>query len=154
MKLILILNIHGAINTSSGVRKTLTELNVIRKFTASVVTDDVNTMGMLKLCKNHLAWTQADSELLTMLLKKRGMVSESRSLDAVALKSMGYKDHADLADKMLKGGIRLSAVAGIRPFFRLAPPRGGFKSTLRRQSSDRGTLGGNPKLGDIVRRMV
>ncbi len=154
MKLILVLNLHGAINSSSGVRKTMTELNVVRKFTASVVTDDVNTVGMLKLCKDYVAWTPADSELLTLLLKKRGMVSESKSLDAASLKSLGYKDHADLAEKMVKGGIRLSAVAGIRPFFRLAPPKGGFKSTLRRQSSDRGTLGANPRLAEIVRRMV
>ncbi|MBI3859947.1 MAG: hypothetical protein HY296_06915 [Thaumarchaeota archaeon] len=154
MKLILVLNLHGAINSSSGVRKTLEELRVVRKFTASVVTDDVTTVGMLKLCKDYLAWTDAEPELLTALLKKRGMVSESKTLDAAAVKKLGYKDHAQMADEMLKGGIRLSAVKGVRPFFRLGPPRGGFKSSLRRQATERGTLGRNPKLPEIMRRMV
>ena len=132
----------------------MTELKVIRKFSASVVTDDVTTVGMLKLCKGYIAWAQADPELIALLLKKRGMVSESRNLDAASVKALGYKDHEDMAEKMFKAGVRLSAVAGIRPFFRLAPPRGGFRSSTRRQFPERGTLGANPNLPEIVRRMV
>jgi len=154
MGLILVLNLHGAINSSDPVRKALGELKVIRKFSASVVGDDPATAGMLKLCKNYVAWTKADPELLTHLLKKRGMLSETKQLDAASLKKLGFKSHVDLASKMIKGSLRLSAISGVRPYFRLAPPRGGFKSSLRRQYSEKGTLGDNPNLGELVRRMV
>ena len=154
MKLLLVVNIHGAINSSSGVRKAMTEMKVIRKYTASVVTDDATTVGMLKLCKGYLAWAQADLELVSLLLKKRGMVSESRSLDPASVKALGYKDHDDMAEKMFKAGVRLSALRGVRPFFRLAPPRGGFRTSTRRQFGERGTLGPNPNLPEIVRRML
>ena len=154
MKLLLVVNLHGAINSSSGVRKAMTEMKVVRKFSASVVTDDVTTTGMLRLCKGYLAWAPADSELIALLLKKRGMVSESRTLDSASVKALGYKDHEEMAEKMFKAGVRLSAVTGIRPFFRLAPPRGGFKMSTRRQFRERGTLGANPTLPEIVRRMV
>ncbi len=154
MALLLVLNLHGKINSSAPVRKALKELRAERKFTASVVTDDAPTIGMLKLCKDYVAWTQLNSDLLVTLLKKRGMVSTTARLDSAALSAIGYKKHEDLADAMIKGELRLSAVKGVLPFFRLAPPKRGFKLSLRKQFTEKGTLGSNPTLEEIVRRMV
>ena len=154
MGLLLVVNLHGQINSSAPVRKALNELWVAKKFAASVVPDDTPTVGMLRLCKDYLAWCPVGEELLADLLKKRGMVSATRSLDLATLKELGYKKHEDLAAKMVKDQLRLSAVSGVLPYFRLAPPRGGFKSSLRRQATERGLLGNNPKLDAIVRRMI
>ena len=130
------------------------ELKVERKFTASVVTDDAATAGMLRLCKDYIAWAPVDGELLATLLEKRGRVSTYAKLDSSALAAMGFKDFAALADKMEKEHLRLSQIQGVRPFFRLAPPKGGFKLSLRRQFSEKGTLGRNPNLSELVRRMI
>jgi large subunit ribosomal protein L30 len=154
MGLLLVVNLHGQINSSAPVRKALNELWVAKKFSASVVTDDAPTVGMLRLCKDYVAWCPVDEGLLTDLLKKRGMVSSSKSLDAGNLKALGYKKHEDLAAKMVKEQVRLSAVNGVLPYFRLAPPKGGFKMSLRRQATEHGLLGNNPKLDAIVRRMM
>ena len=154
MGLILVVNLHGQINSSAPVRKALTELWVAKKFSASVVPDDAQTVGMLRLCKDYVAWTPVEEDLLGELLKKRGMVSASRRLDGSSLKELGYKKHEDLASKMVKEELRLSAVQGMLPYFRLAPPKGGFRASLRRQSTEKGLLGANPKLKEIVRRMV
>ena len=154
MSLILVLNLHGKINSSAPVRKALVELKVEKRFSASVVTDDAATVGMLRLCKDYVAWCQADAGLLTSLLEKRGMVSTTGRLDAKALQALGFKDHGSLAEMMLKEGTRLSEVEGLRPFFRLSPPRGGFKLSLRRQFSEKGVLGNNPKLPELIGRMA
>jgi len=154
MGLILVVNLHGMINSSAPVRKALNELWVAKKFSASVVPDDAATVGMLKLCKDYVAWTPVEEDLLSDLLKKRGRVSASRTLDAASLKELGYKKHEDLAAKMMEAQMRLSAVKGVLPYFRLAPPKGGFRMSLRRQSTERGLLGNNPKLEEIVRRMI
>jgi len=154
MGLLLVVNLHGQINSSAPVRKALNELWVAKKFSASIVTDDTPTLGMLRLCKDYVAWCPVNEELLADLLKKRGMVSAARSLDAATLKELGYKKHEDLAAKMVKEQMRLSAVHGVLPYFRLAPPKGGFKLSLRRQATERGLLGSNPRLDAIVRRMI
>jgi large subunit ribosomal protein L30 len=154
MGLILVVNLHGMINSSAPVRKALNELWVAKKFSASVVPDDAATVGMLKLCKDYVAWAPVEEDLLSDLLKKRGRVSASRTLDAASLKELGYKKHEDLAAKMMEEQMRLSAVKGVLPYFRLAPPKGGFRMSLRRQSTERGLLGNNPKLEEIVRRMI
>jgi large subunit ribosomal protein L30 len=154
MGLILVVNLHGAINSSTPVRKALTELWVAKKFSASVVNDDAPTVGMLKLCKDFVAWCPLEQQLLADLLEKRGMVSATKPLDQSSLKVLGFKSHADIAAMMLKDKVRLSAVHGVLPYLRLAPPRGGFKRSLRRQHTERGLLGNNPKLEEIVRRMI
>ncbi len=154
MGLILVVNLHGMINSSTPVRKALNELRVAKKFAATVVPDDAPTVGMLKLCKDYVAWSPVNEGLLGDLLKKRGMVSSTRVLDAASLKQLGYKTHDDLASKMVKEQLRLSAVSGVLPFFRLAPPKGGFRVSLRRQFTEKGLLGNNPKLEEIVRRMM
>jgi len=154
MGLLLVVNLHGQINSSVPVRKALNELWIAKKFSASVVTDDPPTLGMLRLCKDYVAWCPVDEGLLTDLLRKRGMVSGTRSLDAASLKELGCKKHEDLAAKMVKDQVRLSALNGVLPYFRLAPPKGGFKMSLRRQATERGLLGNNPKLDAIVRRMI
>lgn len=154
MGLLLVLNIHGKINSPAPVRKALAELKVERRFSASVVTDNAPTVGMLKLCKDFIAWSPLDTELLATLLEKRGMVSATAKLDAAALAAAGFKKYEDMAEKMIENQLRLSAIGGVRPFFRLAPPKGGFRLSLRRQFSERGVLGSNPKLPDLVRRML
>ena len=154
MGLLLVVNLHGKINSSAPVRQGLEELWVSKKFSASVVTDDAATVGMLRLCKDYITWAPVDQGLLVDLLKKRGMVSSTRALDAAKLKELGFKSHEDLAAKMEKDQVRLSAVKGVLPYFRLAPPKGGFKLSLRRQSTERGLLGNNPNLEGIVRRML
>ncbi|HXW36870.1 MAG TPA: uL30 family ribosomal protein [Nitrososphaerales archaeon] len=154
MALLLVVNLRGKINSSQGVRRALSEMRVERKFTATVVTDEPSTLGMLKSCKDFIAWTPIDGELLSSLLEKRGMLTESKRLDGPALSKLGFGKHSEVAEMMIKEQKRLASVRGIRPFFRLSPPRGGFKSSLRRQATERGTLGANPGLTDIVRRMI
>jgi large subunit ribosomal protein L30 len=154
MGLLLVVNIHGSINSSAPVRKAMNELKVARKFSASVVADEPPTVGMLRLCKDYVAWTPLKEGLLAELLKKRGMVSAAKTLDESSLKRLGYKNHEDMAAKMVKEQARLSSIEGILPFFRLAPPKGGFRRSLRRQSSEKGVLGSNPGLEEIVRRMI
>jgi large subunit ribosomal protein L30 len=154
MGLILVVNLHGAINSSSQVRKALGELKAVRRFTGSVTTDDESTKGMLKLCKDYVAWCPLDAPLLARLLKERGMVSSTKKLDGAALKELGYGSAEEMADMMLKKELRLNQVKGVLPYLRLAPPKGGFKRSMRRQASDGGLLGSNPGLPEIVGRMV
>lgn len=154
MGLLLVINLHGKINSPSGVRKTLSDLKVERKFSASVVQDDGPTVGALKSCKDYVAWAALDKDMLATLLEKRGMVSERKRLDPNLLSNLGYGGFGDLANKIESEGLRLSAIEGLRPFFRLSPPKGGFKKSLRKQFSEGGTLGSNPTLPEILRRML
>jgi large subunit ribosomal protein L30 len=154
MTSLIVVNLHGLINTRAEVRTTLIELGIGKRFAATVVVDDPSTVGALHLCKDYIAWSEVDAQMLESLLKTRGRVSNSKTLDEESLKLMGYKDHSDLASKMIKGASILSSVPGLKPYFGLSPPRGGFKRSSRRQFREGGILGENPTLPDLVRRMM
>jgi len=153
---LIVVNLHGLINVPTGTRATLIQLGIGKRFAAAIVGDDPVSMGTVRLCKDYVAWAPLDPELLTKLLESRGRISNSRMLDAEALKAMGFKSHADLAKAIMKGETsdRLSAVKGLKPFFGLSPPRGGFKRSSRRQFREGGILGENPSLPELVRRMI
>ncbi len=153
---LLVVNLHGLINVPRGTRETLIQLGIGKRFAAAVVGDDPISKGEVHLCKDYVAWAPLDAELLTSLLQSRGRVSSSKTLDEEQLKAMGYKTYADLAQAIIKGetSSTLSAVKGLKPFFGLSPPRGGFKRSSRRQFREGGILGENPKLPEIVRRMI
>ena len=128
MALLLVLNLHGAINSSGPVRKALEELKVVRRFSASVVPGDASTLGTLKLCKDHVAWAPVDADLLATLLKKRGMVSTTKALDSASLKKMGYKDHDDLASKMIEGEDAPVGGRGPQALLQTGTPQGRFQT--------------------------
>ena len=152
----MVVNLHGQINVPRGTRETLVQLGLGKRFSAAVVGDDPVSKGAVHLCKDYVAWAPLDAELLTDILKSRGRVSNSKALDDEALKAMGFKTYADLAQAIIRGETSntLSAVKGLKPFFGLSPPRGGFKRSSRRQFREGGILGENPMLADIVRRMI
>jgi len=153
---LLVVNLHGQINVPRGTRETLIQLGIGKRFAAAVVGDDPVSKGSVHLCKDYVAWAPLDSDLLTALLQSRGRVSNSKTLDDEALKDLGFKAYADLAQAIIKGETTdtLSSVKGLKPFFGLSPPRGGFKRSSRRQFREGGILGENPMLPEIVRRMI
>jgi len=153
---LIVVNLHGLINVPRGTRETLIQLGIGKRFAAAVVGDDPVSKGSVHLCKDYVAWAPLDSELLTSLLQSRGRVSNSKTLDEEQLKALGFKTYADLAHAIMKGETSdtLSSVKGLKPFFGLSPPRGGFKRSSRRQFREGGILGENPMLPEIVRRMI
>jgi len=151
---LLVVNLHGLINVPARTVTALEELGVTRKFSATVVPSDESTSGVLRRCKDYVAWAEIDTELLTLLLTRCGKVSQRRRLDEASLKSIGFKDYGELASRIMENDGRLSSISGILPFFRLKSPAGGFKRSTRRQFGEGGVLGANPDLVGIVRRMV
>jgi large subunit ribosomal protein L30 len=153
---LIVVNLHGLINVPRGTRETLIQLGIGKRFAATVVGDDPVSKGSVHLCKDYVAWAPLDSELLTSLLESRGRVSNSKTLDDEQLKALGFKTYADLAQSILTGetSSTLSSVKGLKPFFGLSPPSGGFRRSSRRQFREGGILGENPMLAEIVRRMI
>ena len=112
-------------------------------------------MGALKLCKDYVAWCPVDEALLSSLLESQGQGQHRRS-GSTRRRSRRSATRTTLSShrRCSSRAGALSSVSGLKPFFGLSPPRGGFKRSSRRQFREGGVLGENPKLPDIVRRMI
>jgi large subunit ribosomal protein L30 len=139
-KLIAVVRIHGMVKVKSDVAETLDRLRLRRKYACVLIdSKDVVKMGMLRRVKQFVAFGFVSDEMLKKLVSARGVMVDKSDVDA---------------DKVVKGLLDSKSLSdlGLKPFFRLHPPRKGIKSKLH---FPKGVLGDNgSKINDLIGRML
>ena len=80
---------------------------------------------MLKKSKDYITWGEVDAETIETLLKERGRMVGDKPVDDAAIKeSSKYKTVAAFSKAMAAGEATMKDVEGLKPIFRLHPPRG------------------------------
>ena len=149
----LVIRIRGIVNIPNWAEKTLENLNLRKKFNATLVTENNQTLGMLRKVKDIVAWKSVDEFLIKELLEKRGRKKGFHPLKNSNLPS-NYKSIDDLANAIHRNNISLSDIEDLKPWFSLNPPKGGFKRKTKTQYNQKGVLGENNELIELVRRMI
>ncbi|MFB5598632.1 MAG: 50S ribosomal protein L30 [Nitrososphaeraceae archaeon] len=149
----LVLRIRGEVNVSHWAEKTLESLNLRKKFNATIIKEDSQTLGMLRKVKELVAWKSVDAPIINELLEKRGKVSGLRLLTNDNLPK-NYSSLNELANTIYENNLNLSDVESIKPWFSLNPPKGGFKRKTKTQFTQKGVLGENNDLTELIRRMI
>ncbi len=149
----LVVRIKGTVNIPEWARMTLDGLNLDRRFRATIVPESPEYLGMLRKVKEVVAWTKADAGIVKELLEKRGRKTGYKPLTKADLPKE-YKSVEDFASAIAENKISMSKIEGIKPWFALGPPRGGFKRKTKTQYTQRGVLGDDAELVEIVKRMI
>jgi large subunit ribosomal protein L30 len=142
--LVILIRIEGLVKVKKDVENALSRLRLKRKYAASLISlNNSSEKGLLKKVKNAVAYGHIDKETLVKLLNQRAKSIEG---DKLKLKI----DSEKIADELMNGK-RLNEL-GLKPFFRLHPPRGGIKSKLQ---YPKGVLGDNKEdINKLVERML
>ncbi|MDA4111133.1 MAG: hypothetical protein OK439_01235 [Thaumarchaeota archaeon] len=151
---LLVVNLRGLVNTRAPVRTTLEQMKIGRRFNATIVPDDKVHKGMLNVSKEHVAWCKLDAITAEKLLKARSEKSTGNRTPESEIITKDFSSVSEIAVALESGSLRLNKIDAIRPFFRLSPPKGGFKRSIRRQFSDGGILGQNNELTSLVEKML
>jgi len=152
---LLVVRMRGTVNVPYWALTTLRNLYLKKKFSATLVPETTNYLGMLRKINQWVAWSKADSDIIKILIEKRGKKKNPilESKDENKSKS-DYKDINELVSVIVNDKIKFSEQNDIKPWFSLNPPQGGFKRSTKKQFSDGGILGNNKELLEIVKRMV
>lgn len=152
---LLVVRMRGTVNVPYWALTTLKNLYLNKKFSATLVPETTNYLGMLRKINQWVAWSKADSDIIKTLIEKRGKKKSPtlESKDENKSKS-NYKGIDELVDVIVNNKIKFSDQNNIKPWFSLNPPKGGFKKNTKKQFSDGGILGNNKELLEIVKRMV
>ncbi len=135
---IAMIRIRGLVNVERKTEDTLEYLRLRRKNACVVVENKQEILGMIKKVVNYVAFGEIDKETLKLLLERRAVPK--------------IKIDDKKIDEFLAGKITLKQL-GIKPFFRLHPPRGGFKST--KLPYPRGVLGNHRKeINKLIVKML
>ncbi len=153
---IAVVQIRGAIGMHPKLKDTLKFLNLTRKNSCVVVDNSRNYLGMIIKVKDYVTWGEIKEEVFKELLKKRGRVAGNKLLTAEYLKSNAGVSFDELATAFFEGKTRLRDIPGLKPFFKLVPPRGGFeRGGIKKHYSLGGALGyRGENINNLVGRML
>ena len=150
----LVVRIRGTVNIPAWAQTTLDSLNLAKKFRATIIAENSETLGMLRKVKDIVAWTSVDASFVKELLEKKGRKNGYKPIRDSDLPEE-YKNIDELAVAIAENKITtLSNLKSIKPWFALAPPRGGFRRKTKTQYSQKGILGENQELIQLVKNML
>ena len=149
----LVVRMRGTVNIPYWANTTLESLNLVKRFRATIVPESDEYSGMLNRIRQLVAWCHVDNETVKDLLDKKGRKTASQPLKKTDLPKE-YDSLDKLASDIANDAVVFSRLNGIKPWFALNPPRGGFKKSIKKQVPQNGMLGENKLLIDLVKKMM
>ncbi|RLF17608.1 MAG: 50S ribosomal protein L30 [Thermoprotei archaeon] len=154
-KLLAVIRIRGTVDVPPDVEHTLRLLRLVRKFHCVIIDNRPSYMGMLRKVKDWVTWGEITPETLAILLRRRGRLTGNERLTDEHVKKLGYESIEDFAKAVFEGKAKLSDIPGLKPVFRLAPPSGGFKGSIKKQYGAGGELGYRGEaINELIKRMA
>lgn len=142
------IRISGAVKIKEKIAETLSRLRLRKKFVCVIVDEkSPDKMGMIKKLRDFIAYGEINQETLAELIKARGKWE-----GADKKKSGVSKSEAEEIAREIMTGRKISDF-GLKPFFRLHPPRGGLKSSKKHYP--KGVLGCHgSEINKLIKRML
>ena len=153
----LIIRIRGQPDLRPEVRTTLRLLRLDRIYVATVYPESLpGIKGMLRTAQSAITWGEVEADVLADLIQRRGrLIGERPVTDEWVKEKLKLSGIRELAEKVAKDEIKYYELEsyGLKPFFRLHPPSGGFKRSVKKLYPE-GELGYRGKdINQLVQRM-
>lgn len=124
-----VVRLRGTVAVHGKIDYTLKLLRLHRRYHCVVIPDTPSYRGMLNIVKDYVAYGEIDAETLAMLLRERGRLEGNRKLtDEYVKEKTNFKSIEEFAKAVIEGKASLKDLPGLKPVFRLHPPRGGLKN--------------------------
>jgi large subunit ribosomal protein L30 len=156
MSKIAIIRIRGKTGVRASISDTLKMLHLYNKNHCAVVDNKPCYVGMINKIKDYVTWGEIDKESLKLLLEKRGRLPCKKHLTKEYLQKTANTDFDRLAEGILNSTMSFKDVSGLKPFFRLKPPEGGFeRKGIKQAFSVGGSLGyRKDAINKLIRKMI
>ncbi len=149
----IVIRIRGPSGMDSETEYMLRLLNLKRANHAVLLQLNTSVRGVLRKVGSYVTWGEATPEMLVKLFRRAdpqpGVKVEEE------LRKLGVADYEELAEKICKGELDVGVLRRIfKPTFRLHPPRGGFKGSIKRPVGQKGVLGyAGERIGRLIEAM-
>lgn len=142
-----VVRVRGRAGVRKEVEDTLRMLRLTRVNHCTLIDDRKQYLGMLEKVKDYVTWGEVDAEAVERLLKLRGELQGGGKLsDGYLQKNTRFKSIEAFAREFVAHRAELKDIPGLKPFFRLHPPRKGYGG-IKRSVREGGALGRREALG-------
>ncbi len=146
-KLVAIIRIRGRPTMNRKIADTLKMLRLHHVNHATIYQYTPTIKGMLAKVKDYVSYGPLSEVLLERLLTKRARISGDKLLTAEYIREQikDYPDIKALTKALYNGKVKFSELKGVKPVFRLHPPKGGHRhGTIKQPYTTGGSLGKVP----------
>ena len=153
---IAVVQVRGALGLTYKQRDTLRLLNLPKSHSCVIINGTPSYLGMLNSLKDFLTWGEIDLDTFKILLEKRGRFAGNQALTKELFTKLANQEVDTFAQSFLDGKKNFKDVPGLKPYFRLKPPRHGFeRGGVKKPYSMGGALGYRKNdINDLIRRMI
>jgi len=155
-KRIAIIRIRGLVGVNPKIRDTLKLLRLYKKNFCVVVPNTKSFTGMLDKVKDFTTFGEIDKQTFTKLLLKRGRLPGRKPFTEEYLKEKLNIDIKTFVDDFFEFKRELKDIPGLKLFFRLQPPKGGFeRAGIKKSYAVGGSLGYRGKdINKLIEKML
>jgi large subunit ribosomal protein L30 len=150
-----VVRVRGTVNINRDTKDALRMLHLTRANHCTFIPEDAQWRGTLLKVKDYVTWGPVDEKTVADLLVKRGRVEGGEALTAEYLaKNTEFKSLEDLARAIVAQKADLRRLKGVKPLFRLAPPRKGYEHVVHDWKTG-GSLGDRgEEINKLIQRMI
>lgn len=154
-KCLAVIRVRGLSGVFREIDETLQMLHLTRNCHATLIDDRASYLGMLRKAKDYLVWGEVSREGVALLLRKRGKLVGNKKLTEKYVQGIGYESIDDLAEAIYELKVEYSSLSGVKPLFRLHPPKKGFKGKVKKSYAAGGVTGYRGEvINDLIKRMA
>jgi len=153
----LVIRVRSDRGVTKKIRDTMGMLNLTRVNHAVLVPEISTYEGMLKKVKDYVTWGKVDTETIQNLLSQRGRMMGGKPLtDSDVSAGSSFSTISEFSEALSSGEVTTKQLDGLKPVFRLHPPRGSKGwGGIKRSFSVGGALGYRGEdIKDLVMRMI
>ena len=148
-----VVRVRGSVNVKPKIKETMRLMKLNRVNHCVIIPENDTYKGMLNIIKDYVTWGEGDAETTELMLESAGKTSGNSTFTKTELKESSFKTMKTLAKNLSEGKVVMRDVPGLKPVFRLHPPRKGYEG-IKRSFKEGGALGyRGEKINQLIRRM-
>lgn len=136
-----VVRLRGQVNVRYTIEDTMKLLRLHKVNHCVILPEDPHYKGMVQKVKDYVAYGKVDAKALAELLENRGRLEGgSRLTEEYVRENTPYPSVQAFAEAVIEGKASLKDIPGLKPVFRLHPPRKGHAG-IKRTVQQGGVLG-------------
>ena len=121
----LVIRVRSDRGVTKKIRDTMAMLNLSRVNHAVLIPKTASYEGMLQKVKDYVTWGEVEADTIGNLIKERGRMAGDHPVTDKEVKSSSSHSTINALSKAIASGKATTKdVEGMKPVFRLHPPRG------------------------------
>jgi len=153
---LIVLRLRGDVDVRDEIRQTLKMLRLHKVNHATLIDVNESYLGMLQKVKDYATWGEISLDTLEKLIAKRGRAAGNKAInDKYVISNSKFSSVKKFTEALATSKASISDLHGLKPVFRLHPPKGGFDGKKKRAVKEGGELGYRGKdINRLLQKMI